>query len=100
MREAGKQGKASFYGRKAALSELHVSEEPGTGLIKWQEVLQGGTRGGSDAVRLCAASPCLLYRQIRLPRGDAGSVAPWTALGRWPQSYGGDFLLSRDPQGF
>lgn len=29
----GKQGKASFYGRKAALSDLHVSEEPGTGLI-------------------------------------------------------------------
>lgn len=77
MGETGKQGKASFYGRKAALSESHVSEEPSTGLIKWQEKSckeppwEEGTVSGSA-------------RPARVSRGDAGSVAPRTALCRWP----------------
>lgn len=100
MRETGKQGKASFYGRKLALSESHVSEEPSTGLIKWQE--KSCSEPPWEEVMLSgSAQPIRAWGMGRfLLQGDAGSAAPWTALCRWPQPYGGDFLLSRDPQGF
>lgn len=66
MKETGKQGKASFYGRKAALSESLVSEEPSTGLIKWQE-------------KSCSEPP---WEEVMLS-GSAQPIRAW-GMGRFP----------------
>lgn len=87
MRETGRQGKASFHGRKAALSESCVSEEPNAGLIKWQEksCLEPP---GEEVMLSGSAQPICAWCVYSppSPQGDAGSVAPWMALGPWPQS--------------
>lgn len=49
------------------------------------KVLLGATPGGSDAVRLCSANPCLASEQTssqpaRWGQGDAGSANPQTAV--------------------
>lgn len=92
MRETGKQRRASFEGRKAALSEWLASEVPSTSLIKWQEKPRSGPHW-EEVLLSGSARPAAVS-------GDAQtSLHPSEWLQAGTSVLGSGLLLSRETLG-